>query len=880
MFRHWRRALGSLILLVSMRQALAAQERGLSGYTPLVAEAAQPGLSAVIALSISNAPLREALSTIARAASLSLTFDDALPGLDRRVSLRADHITASAALLKVLSGSQLRAVVASNGHVVLLHRDESPAQSLTRGVVRDSETAAPLGGARVEVVGEHFTALANDDGNFVLGAVPAGTYTLRVSRLGYRPLTERFSLGPAASEPLAIGLVRAPIPLAAMVVTPGTFGLMVTSLATPQTMTRQHIETVPQIGDDIYRAVTRLPGVQAGDFSAKFGVRGASGDELYVSLDGLELVEPFHLKDVQGGAFSILDSRAIGGVELTTGGYTAEYGDRLTGVFTMRSVEPVTEGIRTSLGLSVMNARVTSQGGFAKGRGGWLASARRGYLDIALKLANANDSLNPRYHDLFGKVQFDFGRAGRVSAHALYAGDDMRYLDNPGSTYVSKYRSSYGWLTWDAMLGTRLEQHTVLSLGDLTWRRDEADVQRGQLRLMIRDRRAFSVGTVRQDWVLSLADRAVVKWGVDAKREDSDYSYAGRKKLYSLDASRQIDSTYVERNVALSPNGTRLGLYIAPRVQPVDAVTLELGMRYDRSSSTDDQLVSPRVNAAWNLRPGTTARAAWGRYSQSQPLFALQAQDGVDHFYPAERAEHRGLSLEQRLPSRILGRVEAYERKLTNPRPIYFNAGPEIDMVPELGFDRVRLDATSGRAQGLELYLSQDGGQHVDWSASYALARVEDKVGTLTIPRSVDQRHTLNGDISFRPLSNRWCLTVAGMWHSGWPYSALGFSVDTLVNTDKQFTVFMRVEPGALNTGRVSSYRRVDVRWTRYFATRTGRIALFAEVYNLFNNYNVRGYHTNLNLYYRSVSVSHPSESYIPRLPTIGINWDFGSRGR
>ena len=56
---------------------------------------------------------------------------------------------------------------------------------------------------------------------------------------------------------------------------------------------------------------------------------------------------------------------------------------------------------------------------------------------------------------------------------------------------------------------------------------------------------------------------------------------------------------------------------------------------------TGDDIVSPRLNASWQVRPRTTVRGAWGRYSQSQPLFALQAQDGLDQFFPAERAEHR-----------------------------------------------------------------------------------------------------------------------------------------------------------------------------------------------------------------------------------------------
>ncbi|HEX7941693.1 MAG TPA: carboxypeptidase regulatory-like domain-containing protein, partial [Gemmatimonadaceae bacterium] len=316
------------------------------------------------------------------------------------------------------------------------------------GAVSDSGRGSALGDARIELlgVGRSFGTRTTSDGHFRLGAVPAGRYTLRITRMGYEPfvLEDMPVVGKPGQSALNVAMRPRTVALSEMVITPGEFGLLQRSLSETQSMPREALQSVPQLGEDIYRAVSRLPGVTTDDFSAKFGVRGASGNDLYVTLDGLELVEPFHMKDV-GGAFSIIDIQTLGQASLNTGGFSAEYGDKLAGVFTLTTTDPSTDGVHGSVAVSAMNARATLQGQFAGGKGGWILSARPGYLDFALKATEMRDSIQPRYYDLFAKATYAVAGGGRLAIHALRAGDTFRYLRRDQPNLSSGSGSSSAW---------------------------------------------------------------------------------------------------------------------------------------------------------------------------------------------------------------------------------------------------------------------------------------------------------------------------------------------------------------------------------------------------------------------------------------------------
>lgn len=851
------------------RCTAGAQYVALDSVTP------PPALKTLVSLQPTKTTLRDAIGDVARQANVGIAFDPKLAGVDRSVTPRAERIPAAQALLRLLDGSGIQAMTTPDGSIVLTARiDTEERRSRLTGVVRQPD--GPLGGVRLWLSGTRFEAMTDVSGHFNFGSVPVGNYVLRALRMGFAPLVRALHVGAATGTvPIEIDMTPAAVPVDAVIVTPGYFGVMQPGIVNSQTLTRQQIETVPQLGEDVYRTIGRLPGVASDDFSAKFNIRGESADELFVTLDGLPLIEPYHLKDL-GNALSIVDLASLGQAELIAGGPSAEFGNQLAGVFKLQTVEPRTDRVRTSTGISISNVRAMSQGGFAGGKGSWLVAGRRGFLDLAFKLAKIADSISPRYNDAFGKLSYELNKGGRVSLLALHAGDHLNYLDANDPSIQSHYQSDYVWATAGTHVGSALRQESVAWLGSLTWQRngDEAASNNRPL-VRIRDIRGMHTLGARSDWSLDLGSRALLKFGGDVRHENATYDYSRVfQPLVSNGAAviRASDSLLL----SLEPSSDLVGAYVSQRVRPVNSLTFEAGARYDRASHTNEAIVSPRFNASWQPTATTTIRGAWGDHAQSQSVFGLQVEDGVQEFQSAERARESGIGIDQMTWNGIAIRAEAYDREISHLRARYFVASTSIHPFSEINYALSLVSPTRARSRGIELSVDRGGGQLMDWSASYVISSSRQELNGAWIPRPNDQPRALRGDWSIHPKSNHWRMTVSGVRHTGWPYTPDRLEIDTITPASASPFVWVTRSAGPLFSQRAQPYQRVDARWTRFFDTHSGRVALFVDIYNLLNNSNQRETSTNVFIN-RTLGVSYSGQSKVslPRIPSFGINWEF-----
>ncbi len=843
--------------------SLAAQDR------PLLERPARLDVRAV--------PLEQGLRALQRSSGVPVAYSpDLLPG-EARVDCPCSDLTVAGALDRLLLGTGLTYTEGRRQVLIGLERPGRVGSTLV-GTVVERASGRPIPAAEVAVAARR--VLTGDDGRFVLPGLTPGEVTVTVQALGYRSTTRSASVGGVGA--LRVELEREPIPLAEIVIAPGSFGILeVTPSAAGTTVSREDIEAIPQFGDDVFRTLKRMPGVSTDDVSTRLSVRGGAPRDVLVRLDGLELFEPYHLKDLDG-ALGIVDVQSLGSVDLVTGGFPVDFGDKTGAIFDMHTRRPPSVGTRTTLGMSLSSLSAISQGTFAADRGQWLTSLRRGFLEYVLAVTDVDGDLSPSYWDVLTRAQYLLSDDHSLSAQVLMAGDHMRWNDpDSGSGVNSSWSSGYAWLTWKGASDRGVRGETVVSAGRLTRDRNGDAISPGRgeftpLSSTVRDDATIDFAGFRQDVLVQIGPELLVKAGVEVRASSAKYDYFGAATRWALDEQDHLVQVGDTTTVRVTPSGDELAGWAALRGR-AGPVTLEGGVRYDRHSLTGDARWSPRVLVRWDPRVGTSVKASVGLYTQSHGIHELQTQDGQSSFDPLAVAHQSALGLEHRWGRGWAVRAEAYRRTVDGPLPEWVNLSREVNPIPEVESDRRRIAGDRARAHGLELLLAREGTGRVSWSGGYALAWSEVRLDGVWRPRTLDQRHTVNLAWAWR-IGENWQLSSSWQYHTGWPFTDQVLDLVVTPDPDGNESVnVVRRGFGELNADRLPPYHRLDLRLTRTFTFERSRLELFLDVFNAYDRTNLRGWQWHLRPAgdgsFRAVKDT--GEEQLPIMPTLGFRWVF-----
>jgi hypothetical protein len=193
------------------------------------------------------------------------------------------------------------------------------------------ERGSPAAGVRIVAEGQSgFTGrqeTSDASGYFRLPALPVGAYRLRLSFVGYRPVSVD-SVVVMLGRTTSVGVLRLEpqaYELGELVVTAEPTLVDVSTAATATNITSRQFENIPTQRD--FRSIVSLAPQANSSFLTEdeANIAGATGPENAYFLDGVDISDPF-----RGVSSSSLPYNFIREVQVKAGGYEAEYG-RATG---------------------------------------------------------------------------------------------------------------------------------------------------------------------------------------------------------------------------------------------------------------------------------------------------------------------------------------------------------------------------------------------------------------------------------------------------------------------------------------------------------------------------------------------------------------------
>ena len=756
-------------------------------------------------------PLVEVLEEL-RTRGVDLVYSTAVVDEGLRVTIEPRSSEPRRILDEILPSLGLAAREGPGGSLLIVPKGKPGSGRLAGRIVSASRLSA-IGGATVFLADTPRTERTRADGSFRFDGVAPGSYEVRVEAPGFSETSRADVLVTEGGVATLLVELR-PLPRFAeeIVVTPSRRALVEEDPAARTSIRAEEALRVPTIGGDVSRVLALLPGVAAADNSAALNVRGGTSRDVSFVLDGLELYEPFHLKDFQS-PFSVVDPALAESIELSSGGATVERGDRHGG-FIRLAIAPPTDASRGRVEAGTMNTRL-AYGGPAPA-GSILATARMWYPDaVRDTIELGEDGLDPRFADAYATYAISSIPDTFLSVHALAASDELEFVETDGSEEVeASSRSVYLWArllrAWSATVSTE----TVLSFGSLARRRQGVS-EPEDVAIDVDDRRDVSFFGLRHDTEIHLSTAHLLRAGLEIRPIRGDYDY-----VTSEGGAATV--------VTLSPGGTSYAAYAAYRAAVTDHLAIEAGLRWDRQAYVDDAYVSPRLHVVWEPGARSELKFSAGRHHQSQRIHELNIPDGQTAFLQAERSDQLDLSFSHSFGAALHLRVDAYGRRISDVQPRWENLFDPLELFPETEDDRVEIAASEAEQHGLELTLRGAPDRRLFWWLSYALSSAVDVESGRDVPRSWDQPHAARGLMGYR-WDRGWSLSLAGSVHTGWPTTAV--SGAAVPQPDGSTAI----EPllGPRNADRFPTYARFDLQVARSFPVRRGRIYVRLDVVNV-----------------------------------------------
>jgi hypothetical protein len=201
---------------------------------------------------------------------------------------------------------------------------------------------------------------------------------------------------------------------------------------------------------DIVKSILLVPGVKSvGEGSAGFNVRGGSADQNLILLYGAPLYNASHFF----GFFSAINPDIIRDVTLYKGGIPGRYGERISSVLDIGTIDGNNKEFAGSAGISPITTHIMVQGPLIKDTLSYILTGRTTYSNWIFSLIEdpALQDSRASFYDLNGKITYNPDVSNKIEFSSYFSHDTFQF----GSDSLYRYNNNVFSLKWRHIFNSR-----------------------------------------------------------------------------------------------------------------------------------------------------------------------------------------------------------------------------------------------------------------------------------------------------------------------------------------------------------------------------------------------------------------------------------------
>ena len=304
------------------------------------------------------------------------------------------------------------------------------------GKVTDGQNT-PVELVNVAVPGSSYGVTTNARGYYELTLPSDSTFEVVFSFVGFEPRKETILLKANEKRKLDIALVSTAQMLSDVVISDRA--VEASSLTR---LDAKQATLLPNMSGGVETLIKTLPGVVSNnELSSQYNVRGGNFDENLVYVNGIEIYRPFLVGSGQQEGLSFVNSALVSNIEFSAGGFSVEYGDKMSSVLDVTYKKPRELG--GSLTLSMLGAEAHVEGASKDEKFSFLVGARYKNTALVLGMMDTKGDYRPNFTDAQAMFNYSFNDKWELSALGYFAKNQYVLAPRSSKTNIGTFNAAY-----------------------------------------------------------------------------------------------------------------------------------------------------------------------------------------------------------------------------------------------------------------------------------------------------------------------------------------------------------------------------------------------------------------------------------------------------